>query len=197
MLRTSLRQPTPADALRSFADLALLYREGLDFAVHVRPCRQSSVAILAPHGGHIEGQTSEIARLIAGENHGLYLFEGTRTTGDNFDRLHLGSHYFDEPRALALIATCERVVAIHGFAASAPDVLLGGLDERLKHEVARALGAAGLSCQMDGHRFPGRDPLNICNRGRSRAGVQIELSEELRRSHDWSTLVAALRAACS
>ena len=182
-----------ANDFRCYGELAQRYQEGVDYAVHVMPRGRSRVAVVAPHGGRIEGRTSEIARLIAGDEHGLYLFEGLRTTGDNFDCLHLASHWFDEPRALDLIASCDTVVAVHGYAARGPDVLLGGLNERLKEEVAQALAAIGFSCLIDGHRFPGRHPCNICNRGRSGEGVQLELSEELRKTGDWSGLAGAVR----
>jgi phage replication-related protein YjqB (UPF0714/DUF867 family) len=185
--------PVLASDLRNYDHLAQHYREGVDFAVHVTARERSGVAVLAPHGGRIEGRTSEIARLIAGDEHRLYLFEGLRMTGDNFDRLHLASHRFDEPRALDLISSCDIVVAVHGYAASGPDVLLGGLNERLKREIAQALAETGFSCLTDGHRFPGKDPLNICNRGRSGEGVQIELSEDLRKAGDWTLLAATVR----
>jgi phage replication-related protein YjqB (UPF0714/DUF867 family) len=191
-----MKRASPND-LRGYGELARLYKEGVDYAVHVTPRARSQVAVLAPHGGRIEGRTSEIARLIAGDEYGLYLFEGLRTTGDNFDCLHLASHWFDEPRALDLIARCDTVVAVHGYAARGPDVLLGGLNERLKDEVARAIAAIGLSCSIDGHRFPGRHPSNICNRGRSGEGVQLELSEELREAGDWSGLAGAVRGVLS
>jgi phage replication-related protein YjqB (UPF0714/DUF867 family) len=183
-----------ANDFRCYDELAQRYLEGVDYAVHVMPRERTRVAVLAPHGGRIEGRTSEIARLIAGDEHGLYLFEGLRTTGDNFDCLHLASHWFDEPRALELVASCDTVVAVHGYAAPGPDVLLGGLNERLKEEVARALIEIGISCVADGHRFPGRHPSNICNRGRSGKGVQLELSEGLRKAGDWPGLGAAIRA---
>jgi len=183
----------PSSALRCFDDLAQLYVEGVDYAVHVMRREKSGIAVVAPHGGRIEGRTSEVARLIAGEEHALYLFEGLRTTGDNFDRLHLGSHRFDEPRALNLISGCDTVVAVHGYAASGPDVLLGGLNEKLKRDVALALAKFGLTYLIDGHRFPGRDPRNICNRGRSGEGLQLELSSGLRKAGDWSGLAAAVR----
>jgi phage replication-related protein YjqB (UPF0714/DUF867 family) len=191
-----MKRASPND-LRGYGELARLYKEGVDYAVHVTPRARSRVAVLAPHGGRIEGRTSEIARLIAGDEYGLYLFEGLRTTGDNFDCLHLASHWFDEPRALDLIARCDTVVAVHGYAARGPDVLLGGLNERLKDEVARAIAATGFSCSIDGHRFPGRHPSNICNRGRSGEGVQLELSEELREAGDWSGLAGAVRGVLS
>lgn len=183
-----------ASDLRCYDDLARHYVEGIDFAVHVVPREGSRVAVLAPHGGRIEGRTSEVARLIAGDDHGLYLFEGLRTTGDNFDCLHLASHYFDEPRALELISGRDTVVAVHGYAAPGPDVLLGGLNERLKRDIAQALTGAGFSFQMHGHRFPGSHPRNICNRGCSGGGVQLELSEELRKRGEWSGLARAVRS---
>jgi phage replication-related protein YjqB (UPF0714/DUF867 family) len=183
-----------AGELRCYGDLARHYVEGVDYAVHVVPRDRSEVAVLAPHGGRIEGRTSDIARLLAGDEHSLYLFEGRRATGDNFDCLHLSSRYFDEPRALDLISRCGTVVAVHGYAAPGPDVLLGGLDERLKREIAQALAKAGLSYLTDGHRFPGSHPLNICNRGRSGEGVQLELSEGFRKSGDWPAFARAMRA---
>jgi len=178
---------------RGYDELAQRYTEGVDYAVHVMPRERSQVAVLAPHGGRIEGRTSDIARLIAGDEHGLYLFEGLRTTGDNFERLHLASQWFDEPRALDLISGCDTVVAVHGYAASGPDVLLGGLNERLKVAIAQVLTGIGFSCLIDGHRFPGRHPRNICNRGRSGEGVQLELSEGLRKAGDWAGLAVAVR----
>jgi phage replication-related protein YjqB (UPF0714/DUF867 family) len=185
-------RPSPND-FRCYDELARRYLEGVDYAVHVVPRERSRVAVLAPHGGRIEGRTSEIARLIAGDEHALYLFEGLRMTGDNFDCLHLASHCFDEPRALDLISGCDTVVAVHGYAAPGPDVLLGGLNEGLKEEVAQALAQIGISCSTDGHRFPGRHPRNICNRGRSGAGVQLELSEGLRKAGGWPELAGAVR----
>ena len=188
-----MRVSVPADELRGFDDLASLYRDGTDFVVHVVLPRRSSVAVIAPHGGRIEGGTSVVARQIAGDEHGLYLFEGLRDGGDNFDRLHLTSHCFDEPRCLSLIAQCETVIAVHGYAAPGPDVLLGGLDEPLKRELQQALVARGVSCLGDGHRYPGRDPRNVCNRGRGGRGVQLELSARLRRSREYGAVVGVVR----
>src|ERR1700730_18420012 len=187
-------RPVASIDLRDYGHLEQHYEEGVDFAVHVTIRERSRVAVIAPHGGRIEGRTSEIARLIAGEEHGLYLFEGLRTTGDNFDCLHPASHLFCEPRALDLISSCDTVVAVHGYAAPGPDVLLGGLNKRLKGEVAKALVEIGISCSTDGHRFPGRHPRNICNRGRSGGGVQLKLSEGLRKEDEWSGLTGAIRA---
>ena len=188
-----MTKPDSLNDFRCYDELARCYTEGVDYAVHVMPRERSRVAVLAPHGGRIEGRTSEIARLIAGDEHGLYLFEGLRKTGDNFERLHLASQWFDEPRALDLVSVCDTVIAVHGYAAPGPDVLLGGLNERLKVEIAQALTEIGFSCLIEGHRFPGRHPRNICNRGRSGEGVQLELSEGLRKAGDWTGLAVAVR----
>jgi phage replication-related protein YjqB (UPF0714/DUF867 family) len=93
-----------------------------------------------------------------------------------------------------LISGCDTVIAVHGYAAPGPDVLLGGLNEQLKWQMAQALAAAGLSFLTDGHRFPGRDPRNVCNRGRTGEGVQLELSDGLREAGDWSGFIDAVRA---
>jgi phage replication-related protein YjqB (UPF0714/DUF867 family) len=185
--------PASPNDFRCYHELAQRYLEGIDYAVHVMPRDRSGVVVIAPHGGRIEGRTSDIARLIAGDEHGLYLFEGLRMTGDNFDCLHLASHWFDEPRALDLVSSCDTVIAVHGYAAPGPDVLLGGLNERLKEMVAQALAGIGISCLTDGHGFPGKHPRNICNRGRSGKGLQLELSERVRKAGDWSGLTGAVR----
>ncbi len=190
-----MRKPVLSDVFLCYDDLAARYTEGIDYAVQILRREQSRVAILAPQGGRIEGRTSEVARLIAGDEHRLYLFEGLRTGGDNFDCLHLASHRFDEPRALDLIAACDTVVAVHGYAARGPDVLLGGLHEPLKLQIAESLAANGFTCELEGHRYPGRDPRNICNRGRSGQGVQLELSDGLRKAGDRTAFAEAVRGA--
>lgn len=189
-----MRDLVPADHYRGYSDLLRAVREGEDFRVEVTARAAARTAVIAPHGGRIEGGTSEIARLLAGDEHHLYLFEGLRTSGDNFHHLHLTSSRFDEPRCLELIAPCETVLAVHGYATDGPDVLLGGRDEQLKNLLAGALSGAGISCLADGHRFPGRDPLNVCNRGATGRGVQLEFSAAFRRRRDWQAMVEAVRA---
>ncbi|HEU4458966.1 MAG TPA: poly-gamma-glutamate hydrolase family protein [Methylibium sp.] len=181
---------------RSFADIAARFRRGSDYEILVRPLHASTVAIVAPHGGGIERATSAVARAIAGEDFNLYLFEG-RLTADNHARLHLTSHRFDEPEALALVARCDRIVTIHGYNAQPvepdPGVIVGGLDDALKAELAGALREAGIEAVTDGLRFQALDPHNICNRGRRRIGVQLELSGRLRGGPLQPSLVAAVR----
>jgi phage replication-related protein YjqB (UPF0714/DUF867 family) len=42
------------------------------------------------------------------------------------------------------------------------------------------LSDAGFEARFDAQRYPGLDPMNICNRGQSRRGVQLELPRSLR-----------------
>jgi phage replication-related protein YjqB (UPF0714/DUF867 family) len=190
-------QPRPSDGLRGYADLAARYVEGVDYAIHTFP-KPSDFAVVAPHGGRIENGTSEIARQIAGEDHGLYLFEGLRPGRDNFDHLHLSSHLFDEPRCLDFLAGYDSVVTIHGYdrldSGPPSDVLLGGRDEGLRRRMAAAFSAFGVSYLAQGHRYQGMARLNICNRSRRGEGLQLELSAEFRRREDWSVLVDAVRS---
>lgn len=154
--------------------------EGIDWAVRVIE-RTSPIVILAPHSGHIEPTTSLVAEAIAAERYTLYCFEGLRPGRVHGD-LHITSAHFDEPRALTLVGRARVAVAIHGYLESEADepVLLGGLDAPLIALIARSLDAAGFPAATSGHRFPGRDPANICNRTARGRGVQIELSRTLR-----------------
>jgi phage replication-related protein YjqB (UPF0714/DUF867 family) len=177
-----------------YADLARARVEGTDFKVCVHRRPESTIAILAPHGGGIEAGTSEIARAVAAREFNLYLFEGIRQS-DNYAALHLTSHRFDEPRCLELLAVCDHVVALHGCSGEMPRALLGGLDTGLKALIYKALGVAGIEAHLVGHRFPAVDPQNICNRGRRRAGVQIELTTGLRLHERTDAIVGAVRSA--
>lgn len=182
----------PAKNFKSFADLACSYRENEDYRITCQPRDDALVCIVAPHGGNIEPNTSEIARAIAGSELSLYLFEGIRPT-DNYAALHLTSHYFDEPNCLKMLASCDDVVAIHGCDVEGEVVLIGGLDNALVNELHAAISEIGITCKVGGHAFPATNPVNICNRGRRKMGVQLELSRELRQSPNRHHLETAIR----
>lgn len=182
-----------AASYKGFADLANAQTEGTDYRVFVRPIVNSSIAVIAPHGGSIEQYTSNIARDVAGGDLNLYLFEGIRQAG-NYSALHLTSHRFDEPRCLSLLSTCDHVVAIHGCGGDDQRVLLGGLDEALKVAVGQALSGLGVEVRSDGHQFPATDPKNVCNRGRRGVGVQVEVTMGLRLHGPRDAVCAAIRA---
>lgn len=181
-----------ASAYRCFADLAESQLRGKDYDILLRR-RGSDVAVIAPHGGLIEPGTSQIARAIAGEDFNFYAFEGIRRSG-NYTNLHLGSRLFDEPQCLALVAQCRFVVAVHGCTGADERVYLGGLDVALKSQIAGALAQAEVAIETSGHQFPAINPTNICNRGYSNRGVQLELTGPLRRPLGARRVVAAVRS---
>lgn len=167
------------DRFDSFASLAAALTEEEDFRIRCLD-RGSGTVILAPHGGTIEPQTKEIAEAIAGDRHSLYIFEALKP-GQHGD-LHITSHRFDEPRALALLAEARQAVAVHGRRDNGrADVWLGGRDEVLRDAIGRALRAAGFAATL-GDRLPGLHRRNICNRTARGRGVQLELPMCLRRS---------------
>jgi phage replication-related protein YjqB (UPF0714/DUF867 family) len=166
------------DRFTSFAQLDLSVVRGRDYDIDHVHCPSARVAVIAPHGGSIEPQTSEIAQLIAAAGFSYYSFKGIRKSENA--TLHITSHNFDEPTCLALLAAHDYVVAVHGCAESGEAVLMGGLDTPLLDELATALSACGINVSTSGHRFPAREPRNICNRGRRAKGVQVELTRAFR-----------------
>jgi len=165
-----------ADLYNSYADLAASEPEGVHYRIRVID-RASPVAIVAPHGGNIEPGTSQIAALIAADKFSLYCFEGL-VSGR---RLHITSARFDEPRACALVEASEIAIAVHGRkdGDDKQTVWLGGLNQILRDAIGGALEHIGFKASTD-HNMQGRSPGNICNRGRMRAGVQLELPRSLR-----------------
>lgn len=170
------------DAYRNFVELSKSEKENVDFRILTVKRKGSDTVIVAPHGGAIEPGTSEVAREVAGDDLSLALFEGLKPDGGN-RRLHLTSTKFDEPRCVELVLGAGAVVAIHGEASSEPWVFMGGRDHKLGAHLKKVLEGHGYGVKT--HRKPdmhGLSPANICNRCRSAAGVQLELSHGLRRS---------------
>ncbi len=182
------------DRYATYAELADKEIRGHDYNIQLTQRPVSKIAIIAPHGGSIERRTSYIARAIAGDEFNLYLFEGLDESG-SFDTLHLTSHRFDEPSCVALISKCFVVVAVHGFSGEGQAVMLGGLDERLKQHIGVRMCRAGIDVKLDGHPYPGLHVNNICNRGRTGRGVQLELSDGIRGGSDEDAVIEATRSA--
>lgn len=178
------------DLYPCYTALAALEREGQDYRVHCL-WRDSPLTILAPHGGGIEPGTLPLARLLAGDVYNFYGFEGLKSGAEN-RQLHLTSHRFDEPRCLDLLARSPRVLVIHGFRQPADSACVGGLDRELATLLANALSRAGIPIvSLPGRR--GLHPNNLCNRGATGAGVQLELGRDLRSAEQRETLCRVLR----
>jgi len=162
----------------NFNDLAGHEVEGQDYRTRIE-VRNPRILIMAPHGGKIEPTTVEIAEAIAGMDYSFYSFEGLKAEGNNM--LHIESHLFDEPRALKAVEKADVVVTVHGQIDQRDGfVMLGGLNDRLRLEIKRQLEKAGFQTRPPTEGLMGTDPMNICNRGRSRQGVQLEVSRKIR-----------------
>ena len=135
--------------------------------------------MIAPHGGRIEPTTSQLAAAIAAKRFSYYSFNGL--IPDSFELLHVTSPHFDEVSCLSLLARCDRVVAVHGLKQGSEVTILGGRDVALRDATATALNDAGYATEIaEAGDYSALDPMNICNRGRSGRGVQLELPRPLR-----------------
>ena len=161
-----------------FKELADCEVEGQDYRIRIE-LRDPRVLIMAPHGGRIEPATAEIAEAIAGTNYSFYAFEGLKKDGNR--GLHIESHLFDEPRALKTIEKADVVITVHGQIDQKEEfVMTGGLHTPLRSEIARQLEASGFQTRPPVEGLMGTDPQNICNRGKLRQGVQLEVSRKVR-----------------
>ncbi len=77
---------------RNFEELKEKEVEGRDYRIR-KNLKDSTVLIMAPHGGKIEPGTAEIAEAIAGHDYSFYSFEGLKA--DRNSNLHIESHLFD------------------------------------------------------------------------------------------------------
>jgi len=168
------------DKYSSYKELARYEQEGTDFTICQTVKNTSSTLVLGLHAGRIEPGISEIVLAVAGDDLSYYLFEGIKAQGNR--DLHITSTHFDESGCLALVKKSEHVIAIHGERSDDKVVYLGGLDTQLRKHLKSALIEADFMAKK--HAKPllqGTSHKNICNRGKSLAGVQLELSNGLRR----------------
>ena len=153
---------------------------GIDYRISVRRAKDT-FAVVAPHGGGIEPGTSEIADAIAAGEFSFYAFEGLKLSGNT--ELHITSTRFDEPMCLTLIRHSDIVLTIHGEDSdeNGEPVFIGGQDAGLGQSISEALTASGFEVrQHPDPRLQGVEPCNVCNRGTTGKGVQLELSRTVR-----------------
>ena len=183
------------DKYDSFADLEaggeILDR---DYNITVRERPQSGVLIVAPHGGSIEIGTTELAEVIAGDNYSLFAFNGLKLRGRNRD-LHITSHHFDHPECVALAGRHAVVLGVHGCKGESSQLYVGGRDDELAALLTARLEAASLPVAAPGHKYPGRNPLNICNRGARARGAQLEFTLDLRSPSERARIAPLVRSA--
>lgn len=173
-----------ADTYTNFKKLSDQEALGKSYVINYR-ITQSDIAIIAPHGGRIEDLTSELSNAIASDEFSFYSFEGI--LGKKNSRLHITSENFDEPQALGIVSGARIVVALHGRRDKYQDepvdpktIWLGGLDTDLIKSIEHSLNSSEFQCTSKQKYLRGKKPRNICNRGTTKAGVQLEIPFSLR-----------------
>ena len=166
---------------RNFFDLQQNEVEGQDYRIRSRE-GATGIAVVAPHGGRIERGTSQVVEAVAGQEHSFYCFEGIKSVLSTNKALHITSNCFDEPGALALVSRAERVMTIHGARGNEEAVYLGGLDLDFRAHVIESCRSAGFDAGNDpSPTRQGMASMNICNRGITGKGLQVELTFGLRK----------------
>jgi len=166
------------DKYTNIAELKQNEREDEDYTILYREL-SSKITIMAPHGGGIEPGTIDIADYLAGCDYTFYAFKGLKKAGNNI--LHINSNAFDEPIALRAAQNADIVVSIHGAKDKSEMVYIGGTNQKLIQIIVHALRLGGFDAAIS--EIPGLrgiKPENICNRCKTRKGVQIEISRGLR-----------------
>ena len=169
----------PMDKYINFTELAKKEKEGKDYNIRYRYA-DSDLAVLAPHGGGIEPGTEDLADAIAAKEFLFYSFSGIKKSGNI--ALHLGSTRFDEPVGLEIVGRSFTAVTIHGCRDDNEIIYSGGKNLQLIRVISDRLTRAGFNILQD-HDFGlnGKNDLNICNRCASGKGVQLEISQGLRK----------------
>jgi phage replication-related protein YjqB (UPF0714/DUF867 family) len=167
------------DTYKNFKSLSAVEKEGIDFQIWFNKIK-SPIAIIAPHGGYIEPGTSEIAISIAGDDFACYSFEGIKPKG-NKKYLHITSTNFDEPEGVEICRNSDIVLAVHGARENDHFVYVGGRNEDIKNRIIEKLKNDGFNAKEDSTDHSGRDARNICNKCKSTQGLQLEISEGLRK----------------
>lgn len=161
------------DTYQKFSDLRA--NAGIDgmFTIELED-RGTKIAFMTPHGGQIEPGTDKIVKILAGTTYTYYTFLGANPSQ------HITSNRFDEPKYLSLLEKVETIITIHGKKGSEEFIMLGGLDENLIQEISSSLTRLGVTIIPPSDDVSGTSPQNMCNRGTSGKGVQIEISRGLR-----------------
>ena len=167
----------PNDKYNSFAELVRHEEVNKDYRISISNVG-SPITIIAPHGGKIEPRTSDLTKMIAKRNYNYYCFEGLKK--NNNTSLHITSHRFDDPNAIKILSSSKIVVSIHACTGNEGFVYLGGRDNELQKKILKELQANGIRTSTEHPNFQGLNPSNICNRGATGKGVQLEITRDLR-----------------
>lgn len=168
------------DKFKSMQELEKETIENEDWKI-ITKNRNSSVSILAIHGGGIEPATTELASIIADEGgYNYFTFEGLRSKGNK--ELHVTSTRYDNKDAMNLVTESNQAIAIHGCEGNESIAYVGGKDERLKSLIKEQLNHIGIKAKEAPSHISGQQDNNIVNCTTRGRGVQIELTTSLRKA---------------
>lgn len=167
---------------------------------------QTSLIVIAPHGGGMEAHTDTQAQtLAAARGVGSWVCKGWRSGGGAHERWHITSTAIDPASfpELAMIAGVgyDRAISFHGM--SAAGVLVGGgapIEQRqiIADQISLALEGTGLPVNVaqPGDSLSGTSPNNLVNwlTTNGNGGIQIEQSSIVRAEHR-QAVVDAISAA--
>lgn len=166
------------EPFHDFTELVLHCVQGRDYRFVIRDVG-ADATIVAIHGGGIEPMTSEVATIVAGEEHNLYDLRGIRPEGNA--ALRVPVQRFDEMRLRNLLKRSQTAVAVLGVPGETPLVHLGGANRRLRGALQERLEEAGFAVRPPHGPGAAHHPQRFVN-WPSAGGVQLELSLALRRS---------------
>lgn len=198
------------DTYLSVGALASKLRHGRDYRLRILD-RDSTVTIIAPHGGFIEPGTSTIAGAIAGRDYNLFDFQGLRKSRPW--ELHVTSTRFRHTNLEGLLNKSDLAVSVHGMGTvDSWNVWLGGRDMDLRELMERSLEKSGFSVRTNVPKYRGEHRRNVVNLVPG-GGLQMELpcdliaslfdtetvfdtrQSRLKPNQDFDRFVAAIRAA--
>jgi len=173
------------DTFISVNEIKTIYVQDQDYSIEYLD-RDSDVTILAIHSGGIEGGTGEIAKEIANQgNYNYFLFNGllnNQTDGPANLALHITSSKFSFEECDKLLEKTNITISVHGADEADAFSYIGGLDTDLKNLIKMQLRSAGFVIPQEIRKgLEGVSSKNICNKNLRSKGIQLEVSQGLRK----------------
>ncbi|MBV5139060.1 poly-gamma-glutamate hydrolase family protein [Staphylococcus xylosus] len=167
------------DKYNSMSELEAKTTENNDWEIVTRNLG-SQVIIAAIHGGGIEPGTTEIADLTAKKGeYDYFSFKGTKSKGN--EDLHVTSRNYDQSVLIEMIKNKTNAVAIHGCDGDGNIIYIGRKDQKLIHEMTKQFEQLNINVEQEPEHISGAHDDNIINCCKTGAGVQLELTPDLRK----------------
>ncbi len=173
------RAPAGDDTYRDMKEL-LKKEPASAYELNVKPA-DSSILVIAPHGGRIEPFTSAIAGGIARDEFSYFEFKGLLQRGA-YATLHVSSVNYNPDELTELNRASEVTLAIHGISGTEKLTYVGGRDVAGAQIMRRHLEEAGFPVESAPANYTGMDVKNFVNRNARGLGIQLEITLAQRRA---------------